>query len=57
MVALAAGSLLGGAMFRMLPSAVSRMPESLAPYLWLVAGLFTFPTAIGRCPSTGRSDG
>lgn len=42
MVALAAGALLGGALFHMLPNAVSQMPEGLAPYLWLVAGLFTF---------------
>ena len=42
MVALAAGGLLGGVLFHMLPNAVSRMPEGLAPYLWLVAGLFTF---------------
>lgn len=41
-VALAAGCLLGGALFHMLPSGVAQMGDGLAPYLWLAAGLFTF---------------
>jgi zinc and cadmium transporter len=42
LVAFAAGSLIGGAVFHMLPSAVEEMNNSLALYLWLVAGFMLF---------------
>lgn len=42
MVALAAGSLLGGALFHMLPEAVDEIGNQLAVYVWLVAGILSF---------------
>jgi zinc and cadmium transporter len=42
LVGLAAGSLLGGAFFHMLPEAVDALGNRLALYLWLVAGFLTF---------------
>lgn len=42
LVALAAGSLLGGAMFHMIPESVTQLGNTLALYVWLVAGFFTF---------------
>lgn len=42
LVALAAGSLLGGALFHMLPEAVARLDNSLSIYVWFAAGLVTF---------------
>ncbi len=42
LVAFAAGSLLGGALFHMLPESVEVMGNRLAVYLWLTAGFVTF---------------
>jgi len=42
LVALAAGSLLGGALFHMLPEAVAELGNTLAVYVWLVAGFLAF---------------
>ena len=42
LVALAAGSLLGGALFHMLPSSVAAMGSTLAVYGWVAVGLFGF---------------
>lgn len=42
LVALAAGSLLGGAFFHMLPTAVERLGNGPLPYLWLVLGFSAF---------------
>jgi zinc and cadmium transporter len=42
LVALAAGSLLGGALFHMLPEAVAALGNGLAVYGWLAAGIVTF---------------
>jgi zinc and cadmium transporter len=42
LVGLAAGSLLGGAFFHMLPEAVDALGNRLALYVWLVAGFVTF---------------
>jgi len=42
LVGLAAGSLLGGAFFHMLPEAVDTLGNRLALYLWLVAGFLVF---------------
>ncbi len=42
LVALAAGSLLGGALLHMLPEAVAAMGNELDVYLWLVAGFLSF---------------
>lgn len=42
LVALAAGSLLGGALFHMLPEAVTALGNTLTVYAWLAAGLLTF---------------
>ena len=42
LVALAAGALLGGAMFHMLPESVEQLGNGLSVYAWVVAGLFTF---------------
>ena len=41
-VGLAAGSLLGGALFHMLPSAVDALGNSLTVYVWVVAGFVSF---------------
>jgi len=42
LVALAAGSLLGGAVFHMLPEAIAELGNTQAVYVWLVAGFLTF---------------
>lgn len=42
LVALAAGSLFGGAVFHMLPAGVAALGEGLAPYLLLALGVVTF---------------
>ncbi|HYO85658.1 MAG TPA: ZIP family metal transporter [Dermatophilaceae bacterium] len=42
LVALAAGALLGGAMFYMLPESVNQLGNGLSVYVWVVAGLFSF---------------
>jgi zinc and cadmium transporter len=42
LVALAAGSLLGGALFHMLPEAVEESGNELSVYVWLVAGFVVF---------------
>lgn len=42
LVALAAGSLLGGAFFHMLPEAISEIGNDLGVYVWLVVGFLTF---------------
>lgn len=42
LVAVAAGSLLGGALFHMLPEALTALGDSLAVFAWLAAGLVAF---------------
>ena len=42
MVAFAAGTLIGGALFHMLPAAVGLMENDLALYVWFVAGFVVF---------------
>lgn len=42
LVGLAAGALLGGALFHMLPASVDQLGNGLDVYVWLVAGLFSF---------------
>jgi zinc and cadmium transporter len=42
LVALAAGSLLGGALFHMIPAAVDALGNGLAVYGWVAAGFLTF---------------
>jgi zinc and cadmium transporter len=42
LVALAAGSLLGGALFHLLPQAVATLGNRLVVYGWLAASLFSF---------------
>src|SRR5690606_37465446 len=42
LVALAAGSLLGGALFHMLPESVAALGNNLTVYVWLAAGLMSF---------------
>ena len=42
LVALAAGSLLGGAFFHLLPEAVTAMGNTIDVYVWLMAGFVTF---------------
>ena len=42
LVAFAAGSLIGGAFFHMIPAAVHEMGNSTALYIWLVAGFVLF---------------
>lgn len=42
LVALAAGSLLGGAFFHMMPTAIEAMGPGLAPWLWLTGGFLAF---------------
>ncbi|MGA8248789.1 MAG: ZIP family metal transporter [Nocardioides sp.] len=42
LVALAAGALLGGAMFHMLPESVAVIDDPLLVFVWVVAGLFVF---------------
>jgi len=42
LVAFAAGSLLGGAFFHMIPESVARAHESLTVYFWILAGFAAF---------------
>lgn len=42
LVALAAGSLVGGALFHLLPGAVDTLGNTLGVYVWLAVGLFSF---------------
>jgi len=42
LVALASGSLIGGALFHMLPAAIERLGNGTAVYVWLAAGFATF---------------
>ncbi|WP_026452971.1 ZIP family metal transporter [Saccharomonospora iraqiensis] len=42
LVALAAGSLLGGALFNMLPHSIDELGNTLPVYVWFAAGLLTF---------------
>lgn len=42
LVAFAAGSLIGGAMFHMIPAAVEEMQNSTATYVWLATGFTMF---------------
>jgi zinc and cadmium transporter len=42
LVSLAAGSLLGGALFHMLPAAVAASGNALSVYVWVAAGVVTF---------------
>jgi zinc and cadmium transporter len=42
LVALAAGSLLGGALFHMLPESITALGNDLYVYVWLAAGLVAF---------------
>ena len=42
LVSLAAGSLLGGALFHMLPAAISQLGNHLTLWAWLAAGVFSF---------------
>jgi zinc and cadmium transporter len=42
LVALAAGALLGGAMFHMLPESLDVLGDGLAVFVWVVAGVFSF---------------
>ncbi|MFW6090679.1 MAG: ZIP family metal transporter [Actinomycetota bacterium] len=42
LVAFAAGALLGGALFHMLPSATESLASPLTVYLWFIAGFVTF---------------
>jgi zinc and cadmium transporter len=42
LVAFAAGSLIGGAFFHMMPASVERMGNGIAPWLWLALGFLTF---------------
>jgi zinc and cadmium transporter len=42
LVAFAAGSLIGGAMFHMIPAAVEEMQNSTETYVWLAAGFTVF---------------
>jgi len=42
LVALAAGALLGGAMFHMLPQSLEALGGGLSTFVWAVAGLYSF---------------
>lgn len=42
LVAFAAGSLLGGAFFYMIPASIDTMGNSIVPFCWIVAGFTTF---------------
>jgi zinc and cadmium transporter len=42
LVALAAGTLLGGALFHMIPAAVDRLGNRLSIYVWILAGFAVF---------------
>ena len=43
LVALAAGTLLGGALFHMIPAAVERSGNQLSIYVWVLLGFTLFP--------------
>ena len=45
LVALSAGSLLGGAFFHMIPEAIEKTGAELSVYIYVVAGFFLFPPA------------
>jgi zinc and cadmium transporter len=42
LVALAAGALLGGALFHMIPQSVTAMGDGVQAYVWVVAGVLSF---------------
>jgi zinc and cadmium transporter len=42
LVALAAGSLIGGALFHMLPESIGKLGNTLSVYVWLAAGIAAF---------------
>jgi zinc and cadmium transporter len=42
LVAFAAGSLIGGALFHMVPASIEELGNSSKPYVWIVAGFLTF---------------
>lgn len=42
LVAFAAGSLIGGALFHMIPASVHQMGNDISVYVWIVAGFLTF---------------
>jgi zinc and cadmium transporter len=42
LVALASGSLIGGALFHMIPAAIERMGNGIAVYVWVAIGLLVF---------------
>ncbi len=42
LVALAAGSMMGGALFHMIPASVTSQPAELGPYVWISAGFLLF---------------
>lgn len=42
LVALAAGTLLGGALFHMIPAAVDKLGNNLGTYLWIIVGFSGF---------------
>lgn len=42
LVGLAAGALLGGALFHMLPESISTIGNHLSVFAWVAAGLFSF---------------
>jgi zinc and cadmium transporter len=42
LVAFASGSLIGGALFHMMPAAADRLGSGLEPYLWVAAGFLVF---------------
>lgn len=42
LVAFAAGSLIGGAVFHMIPAAIGEMGNTIFPYLWLTTGFLVF---------------
>lgn len=44
LVSFAAGSLIGGALFHMLPAAVGASDDPVAPFVWVAAGFLTFFT-------------
>jgi zinc and cadmium transporter len=42
LVAFAAGTLLGGAFFHMIPAGIEKMKGEMAPYIWIIAGFCIF---------------
>ena len=52
MVSLAAGSLLGGALFHMLPEAIDEVGNRLAVYIWLCAGSCRSSCSSSTCTGT-----